>query len=216
MLRRTVPVVLLAFLLSYVGFAAQLTNIGACTDPAVADAVKKTLAPQGFHIAFDDGSSADVWLRATVPTAGNPPKDNSGQLYALPEAVLVGVIRFDKQTKDYKGLAVPAGTYTLRYEMQPNDGDHLGTAPTRDFLLATPAAADADPAAGFEFQALVNHSRQTNHTQHPAPFNLVPAGGKAAPGLSDDGEGHTILAFKLKTDKGEMPMALVVKGVAAQ
>jgi hypothetical protein len=197
-------------------FAAQLTNIGACTDPAVSDAVKKTLAPDGYHVAFDDGSSADVWFRAQVPTAGNPPKDASGQIYALPEAVLVGVLKFDKQTKDYKGLAVPAGTYTLRYEMQPNDGDHLGTAPTRDFLLATPAAADPDPAATFDFQALVAHSRQTSHSAHPAPFNLVAAGGKPAPGVSDDGEGHVILTTRIKTDKGELPLALVVKGVASQ
>jgi len=196
-------------------FAAQLTNIGVCTDPAVSDAVKKTLAAQGYHVAFDDASSADVWLRATVPTAGNPPKDNSGQIYALPESVLVGVIKFDKQTKDYKGLPVPAGAYTLRYEMQPNDGDHLGTAPTRDFLLATPASADPDPAATFDFQTMVNHSKQTSHSQHPAPFNLVAASGNAL-GVSDDGEGHTILTVKLKTDKAEMPMSLVVKGVASQ
>lgn len=203
-------------LLSSAAFAAQLTSLGPCTDPTVADAVKKVLAPQGFHVAFDDGSGADVWFRDPVPTAGNPPPDNAGQIYALPEAVLVGVVRFDKQTKDYKGLPVPPGAYTLRYEMQPNDGDHLGTAPTRDFLLATPAASDPDPNAALDYQALVARSRQTSRTQHPAPFSLVTAEAKQYPSVYDDGQAHIILAVKLKTDKGELPLALVVKGVAAQ
>ncbi len=212
-LPRLLPVCV--FLLSS-SFAAQLSNIGPCTDAAISDAVKQTLGPQGYHIAFNDGSSADIWFRATIPTAGKAPRDNSGQLYALPEAVLVGVVHFDKQTKDYKGLPVPAGTYTLRYEMQPNDGDHLGTAPTRDFLLATPAASDADPNATYDQDMLVAHSRQTSKTQHPAPFNLVPAEAKQWPSVFDDGNAHTVLAVKLKTDKGELPLALVVKGSAAQ
>src|SRR5256885_12271604 len=51
---------------------------------------------------------------------------------------------------------------SLRYEMQPNDGDHLGTAPTRDFLLALPAANDPDP------------NRSEEHTSElQSPCNLV-------------------------------------------
>src|SRR5437667_340717 len=80
--------------------AAKLEIIGPCTEAAVSDAVKQALAPQGYRITFDDGSATSLWLRTGVPTKGTPPKDNSGATYALPESVLVGVMKLDKQAKD--------------------------------------------------------------------------------------------------------------------
>jgi len=43
----------------------------------------------------------------------------------------------------------------------PNDGNHLGAAPNRDFLLVVPAASDGDPSATFKFQELVTMSART-------------------------------------------------------
>jgi hypothetical protein len=191
--------------------ASKLETIGPCSDASVPDAVRAALLPQGHRVTFDDGTAAEIWFRSQVPAAAK-----GDGIYSLPESALVAVIRFDKPARDYRGQSVAAGAYTLRYELQPNDGDHLGTAPTRDFLLAVPASADTDPNAAYKFDALVALSRKTTKSQHPSPWNLVAPEAKSFPSAVDDAEAHTVLTVKLKTDKGELPLALVVHGTAAQ
>ena len=193
--------------------APKLETVGACADSAVPDAVKKALAPQGYKVTLDNGDTLSVWPAAQVKQAS---KGREDVIYQLAPSQFLGVIHFDKNTKDYRGNVIAAGTYNLRYEIQPSDGDHLGTAPTVDFLLLVPTAADADPAATYNFDQMVGLSRQVTGKKHPAPFNLVPPDAKQYPSVSVDNEAHTILAFKVKTASGEMPFALVVNGTTTE
>lgn len=204
----------LVLLLTTVALAApKLETVGACTDPAVADAVKKALAPQGYKVTLDNGDTLTFWPAADVKQAA---KGRDDVIYQLTPSQFVGVIHFDKNTKDYRGNAIQAGTYNMRYEIQPSDGDHLGTAPTVDFLLATPAAADTDPNATYNFDQMVGLSRQVTGKKHPAPFNLVPPDAKQYPSVAVDSEAHTILSFKVKTQSGDMPFGLVVNGTTTE
>src|SRR5207244_9487242 len=86
-----------------------------------------------------------------------------------------GVIHFAKNARDARGNAISPGTYNLRYELQPNDGNHLGTSPTPDFLLLVPAAADTNPAQSYSFDQLIHLSEQVTSKKHTAVFNLVSA-----------------------------------------
>ena len=61
---------------------------------------------------------------------------------------------FPKGMSDYRGQAIPPGSYTLRYAMLPQDGNHMGVAPNPDFLLAIPAAIDSDPQQNYLFRKL--------------------------------------------------------------
>jgi len=165
--------------------------------------------PEGLRITVPD-NTIDIWLRASVPAGHNT---EQGIVYdKLTESTLLGVISFAKDSKDYKGQRLPGGMYTMRYEIQPNNGDHLGTAPTRDFVLLTPIAADADPAAEMNFDQMVALSKRASGTNHPSALNLVMVEAKSFPSLSSDDEGRTIFNAKL----GEMPIALVVRGTAPQ
>ena len=167
------------------------------------------LVPDGFRIILPD-NTVDVWLRASVPTGRN---SEQGIVYdKLTESTLLGVIAFGKDSKDYKGQRLPAGMYTMRYEVQPNNGDHLGTAPTRDFVLLMPVAADTDPSAVLNFDQMVALSKRASGTNHPAALNLVAVEAKSFPSLSSDEDGRTAFNAKL----GEMPIALVVRGTAPQ
>ena len=132
--------------------------------------------------------------------------------------MLVGVLHFPQASTDYRGQAVPAGFYTLRYELIPNDGTHLGVAPSRDFLLLAPASADPGPDKVLKFQELVALSRQASRSKHPAPLSLLPAEGiGTAPADSKDDQDHYIFSVGIKLSGGEdMPIALVVKGTAPQ
>jgi hypothetical protein len=191
----------------------KVDTIGACSDASVPDQIKKALAPQGYRVTLDDGSAVELWPRAQLSRGTKAREDAT---YALAVSAFAGVIHFEKNTRDYRGNAILAGFYNLRYGLQPNDGDHLGTSPTPDFLLLVPPAADTNPDQSFDFKALVDLSRQATGKKHPGPLNLVPADAKEFPSVTTDMDDHTILFFKVKTQSGDLPMGLVVKGTTTQ
>jgi hypothetical protein len=186
------------------------------SDASVSDAVKKAVEPKGYHVTLDDGSVLDLWLRDKVPA--QPKKDVPGALYPqLAESTLVAVISFPQATTDYRGQAVKAGVYTMRYELIPEDGNHLGVAENRDFLLLIPASADREPNAVMKFDELVNLSRQVTGSQHPGPMSLIQASGGSAAAVSKDEAEHWVFFAGLKLASGEsLPFALVIKGTAPQ
>ena len=56
---------------------------------------------------------------------------------------------------------VPPGVYTLRLGYQPQDGDHMGTAPHSEFCLACPAAEDNGAATGKKKPAFTAFAMRT-------------------------------------------------------
>ena len=193
----------------------KVETIEPVTDTAVPDAVRQILEPKGFHLSFDDGTSAELWLRKNIPA--QPKKDSADVIYTeIPESTLVGVLHFTKPASDFRGQEVSAGFYTLRYALIPNDGNHLGVSPNRDFLLLVPAASDADPNATFKSDQLMEMSRKAAGTRHPAPLSLVPPVGKDS-ALSKDDQDHWIFSIGAKLASGqELPLSVVIKGTAQQ
>jgi hypothetical protein len=208
----------LLLLLSTCLCAAQtgkVETLGPPTDTAIPDSVKNVLVTTGYRIVLGDGSIAcDLWLRKDVPV--QPKKNAPDVVYPeLAESTFVGVVSFPNAATDYRGQAIKPGAYTLRYELMPEDGNHLGAAPNRDFLLLIPVSADPDPSATFKFDDLVNLSCKASGTRHPAPLSLVQPSGANA--LSKDEEEHWIFSAVLKLSSGkDLPIALVVKGTAPQ
>jgi hypothetical protein len=196
----------------------KVESIGPLTDSSVPRAVRQTLDAKGYRLTLDEPAPAcELWIRESVPA--QPKKDIEGLAYPqLADSTLVGVIRFSQPAADFRGQRIPAGFYTLRYELIPNDGNHLGVAPNRDFLLLVPAASDADPKAQFKFEELVALSREATGTKHPAPLSLAQADGMVtAAAVSKDDQDHWIFSAPVKLASGdEIPMALVVKGRAQQ
>jgi hypothetical protein len=197
--------------------AGKVEPIGPLTDSAASDAMKKALEPTGYRVLLDDGSEwCKIWLRSAVPASGKT--EVEGALFPqLAESTLIGVISFSKPATDYRGQAVQPGLYTLRYELLPNDGNHLGVADNRDFALLVRAGDDPDPTAKFAFQQLVGLSRKATGAAHPGPINLVQPASDTVPAVSNDGQEHWVFADKLKMQSGEpLLVGIVVKGKAAE
>lgn len=194
---------------------AKVEEIGAFADQDASEALRKALEPKGYRVTLDGGAYCDIWLRGKVPTQAKT--DVSGAIYTeIPETAVVGVISFAKDTTDFRGQAVKAGAYTLRYALHPADGNHMGISAYRDFLLLVPVAADQNPDTTFKFDELMKMSARASGTNHPAPIDLVSPEGRA-PGVSKGDHEHTVFAGKLKTQAGkELPIAFVIKGVAEQ
>ena len=196
----------------------KVETVGPLADNAVPEGVRQALDAKGYRLTLDGGTSnCELWVRKSVPAQTK--KDVEGVNYPqFAESVLVGVIHFPQTAADFRGQKIPAGFYTLRYALMPNDGNHLGAAPNRDFLLLIPAASDANPNATFKFQELMGLSESATGTKHPGPLSLVPAdSGVTAPGVSKDDQDHWIFSASMKLNSGEeLPFALVVKGTAQQ
>jgi hypothetical protein len=196
----------------------KVENIGRLTDAAVPEAVRQTLDAKGYRLQLDDtASTCELWMRKSVPAQTK--KDLESVAYPqLAESTLVGVIHFSQAAADFRGHRIPAGFYTLRYELMPNDGNHLGVAPNRDFLLVVPAASDGNPDATFKFQELVTMSARTTGTKHPSPLSLVQADAEpSTPAVSKDDQDHWTFSGGMRLSSGEeLPFALVVKGTAQQ
>jgi hypothetical protein len=198
----------------------KVESIGPLTDSSVPRAVLETLEAKGYRLTLDEPAPAcELWIRRSVPAQPKKDKDIEGLAYPqLAESTLVGVIRFSQPAADFRGQRIPAGFYTLRYELIPDDGNHLGVAPNRDFLLLVPAASDADPKAQFKFNELVALSREATGTKHPGPLSLAQADGiVTAATVSKDDQDHWIFSAPVKLASGDViPMALVVRGRAQQ
>jgi hypothetical protein len=213
---RKAPLIALVmtFSLACVAQTGGVESIG--TPPeSLAAAVSQILEAHGTRLKLADGGViCDIWLRKSVPAQT---KKTEGLLYPeLSESSLVGVISFQQATMDFRGQPIAAGAYTLRYELMPDDGNHLGVAPDRDFLLLVPAGLDTDPNAAFKFDELVQMSRKASKSNHPAPLSLAQTSGSAT-SLAKDAEEHWVFSSVLKLDSGkDLAFALIVKGTAAQ
>jgi hypothetical protein len=157
----------------------------------------------------------DFWFRTAVPTAD--PAKGLGILYpTLRQGGLVGVARFHGGSSDFKAQKFPAGVYTMRYAIQPEDGDHQGTADSRDFLLLCQSAADLTPDP-VEVKDLNKLSAKVNGKKHPAVLYLVAGqGGKLPRVLHDETAERAV--FEAEAPAGGKPMrfSIVVVGKAAE
>jgi hypothetical protein len=195
----------------------KVEGIGPLIDSAVPEQIRQSLDAKGYSLVLDDPKVAcQFWTNKSVPT--QPKKDSQAVVYPqLAESTLIGVIHFAQAAADFRGHQIPAGFYTLRYALMPDDGNHLGAAPQPDFLLLIPAQSDSDPKAVFKVQDLVTMSARTGGTKHPSVLSLAPPENATAGAVVKDDQDHWIFSTPLKlAGGGELPFALVVKGTAQQ
>lgn len=176
--------------------------------------------PHGFEVKTAEGPVCDVWLVKSLTTkAGFKPTLNVK--YPFQPGQLVGALRVGDKTEftDFRGQPVKAGTYTLRYGQQPQDGNHIGTSEVLDFLLALPAASDVEPAMLAPPDKLHKASAKAAGTNHPAIFPLLPAESPVSePTLSKEENNRWVLAIPAQASQGgkkiALPLRMVVIGKA--
>lgn len=206
-------VVLACIALSACVAAAQVQRIGALSAAGASDALKHAVEDKGYRVKLDDGWTADFWFARQITTAT---KDAPGALYPeLANGEFMGAVSFPKGMTDFRGQAIPAGVYTLRYQLLPQDGNHMGVSPNPDFLLAIPVASDPGPAQSYLYKKLVALSAKSTGTNHPAVIALNSAGEPGS--IAKEAQNVTVFTAGLTTLAGAMEkIGIVVKGAGAQ
>lgn len=207
-MRRYAALLLLSVFVGVPSAVAQRSAKPTTTAPpdAIAAPVRGLLAPDGVSVSAG-AAMLDFWWVAAFPTKG------AAEWSQVAEGSLIGAVRVTGAFKEIRGKTVKAGVYTLRLGLQPQNGDHLGVSPNREFLLLSPAETDLDPKA-LGFDGVVALSKQTIGASHPAALSIDPPSSTAAP-LSPvtnemDLKGVT---FEIKTSSGTLKFGLILVGV---
>jgi hypothetical protein len=192
---------------------------------SIAPEVLTALSGQGFRI--QDGQSrnvAEIWLRKAIPASEKPAGPKGAiQFPFLADGELLGVLEFAIEGHDYRDQPIAKGVYTMRFGLQPVNGDHLGVSTYRDYVLLLPAKKDKSLSLPPRKQ-LEERSAESAGTSHPAAFLMLmaPPGSKPEPSVVHDTEKNTwgvVLPLSLQV-KGQAepilsPVQLVVVGAAA-
>ncbi len=218
-MRRVVAFSLASFLLLSIAAFAQGTYKIETTKGLpggdVSQAIQSTLQPQGETLVDSSGKTlCEVWLRKDLAAAKNPDSSANVLYGKIAEGALVGVIHFPEATKDYRGQGIKAGYYTLRYELIPEDGNHMGVSQYRDFLLLVPAAKDTDGTTPVSFDDAVKLSRDSTNTGHPGVMLLdsVSDSNKTFPAVFQDYSQNWALQEETEVGGQKLPLAIVLVG----
>lgn len=207
---RTIGFALITLFLVGNPVLAQYKSEAAGPPPTeLASGVAGALQKEGTKVSGESGPAfCEVWFRSSSPSG--PKSTEEGVTLSIPHGTLLGAIRFPAQGADRRGQTIKAGVYTLRYSLQPLNGDHLGVSPQRDFAVLVPAAEDKDPNATPAFDPLMAMGRKASGTPHPAVLSIWNSSAEKFPSFGKEGEHDWVLNVKI----GDMPVAIILVGKA--
>jgi hypothetical protein len=158
--------------------------------PELGEPIRALLQPDAA-VVMRGGNRLVFWWVKGLPLDSAP--DGRPSWSNIADGALVGAVALTEAMTDTRGVSMKPGVYTLRFALQPQDGDHMGVSPHREFLLVGPAADDraAEPAG---FKGAVALAKKTLGKSHPAALSLNPATEAAAGAIVTTDEGHKALA----------------------
>jgi hypothetical protein len=192
---------------------------------ALAGPIKEVLQTHAIRVVDGQGKPlARIWLRKSIPGSSKPGGPKGAVLYPfLAEGELLGAVEYVSQGHDYRDQTIAPGLYTLRYGLQPVNGDHLGVSLYRDYALLISAAKD-EGVAEVPKKDLEKRSAEAAQSNHPAVLLLTsaPTGGKAGEtGVCHDEEKNLWgvvlpLSLSVKGEDAPVPASvqLIVVGAA--
>jgi len=197
-------------------FTAKYETLPASKD--LAEPIRKTLAADALVVRSDaDAVVMRVWFRDTIPTKATDEQVKNGLTYReIAEGTLVGVVEFPSEFTDFRKQKIAKGAYTLRFAMQPDIGDHTGTAPHPEFCLMSAAAKDKSDEA-MAVKDLIELSSAVNEGKHPAVLLMFPNFAKdVGPKVQSKADGVTVVNVRRAVSAGDakvtLGFALVVAG----
>jgi hypothetical protein len=181
--------------------------------------IREQLQSKSVQLLEGDTVAAEFWLSAAIPLQSKPASLDKA-LGAVKQATLLGAISVAKGRRDYRDDDIAAGVYTMRFALQPQDGNHLGTSEFDYFAVLTPAKVDDKLDGIADYKALVKASRQETSTDHPVIISLRPASSEQGefPSLNEPAPEHKSVRLKVPAriagseEKASLVFELVYEG----
>jgi hypothetical protein len=167
----------------------------------------KVVSSQGQRVKSGARTLCEIWLAKDLEFEPEF-KATEQRLYGLQPGQWVGLIRFGRKGNDFRNQTIPTGWYSVRFGLQPIDGNHEGTSITRDFLLLVELAKD-EPGKKWDGKALFTASAESISTSHPAMFSLQSStSGPSASVRHDSEKDWHILHLNANGKVGGKPQAI--------
>ena len=180
--------------------AAELTLKVTQKEPPkeVDESIRKTLQPTAVQL-LDGGKPAfEFWLAAEIPLASKPESDAKA-MEAIKQSAIIGAVSVQTDARDYKDSEITAGVYTMRFCLQPQDGNHLGTSEFLYFALLVNAKNDPKLDGLATYKSLARASSNGTANDHPIALSLrpVPSVNGEFPKLDDSLAEHKCVRIKV-------------------
>jgi hypothetical protein len=165
----------------------------------VADSIRETLQTTAIEIQKEGAPIYKFWFREEIPIGSQSGSSPDASLRALREGTLLGVVSVLQSQRDYRDDTISKGVYTLRYALQPQDGNHLGTAHYPYFAVLVPANSDDKLDGLTTYSAVVKASSRHTATGHPVNISLRPPGETPtnSPELTEPAPHHKAVRLQL-------------------
>jgi hypothetical protein len=192
--------------------AASLTLKVVDKDPPkeLNPSIAATLQKSAVQLLEGDKPVFEFWFAAELPLTAKPASPDKA-LDVLKQAALVGAVSVAKNMRDYREDPLSAGVHTMRFVLQPQDGNHLGTAEFSYFTALVPAKIDTKPDGLADYKAVVKASSKETSTDHPVILSLRPASSADGefPKLNEPAPEHKSVRVKIPAKFGEEKTTLV-------
>lgn len=140
----------------------------------VSTAIQGVLANDTIQLVGAEGPVYQITPRKSVPLKG-PLEEPRTALKQLEQGTLLGVMVVGENERDYRDDGIYPGVYTMRFALQPQDGDHLGSAEYPYFAVLIPAKSDTEVDGITGYDAVTDASKEDTATEHPVVISLRPA-----------------------------------------
>ncbi|HXE79826.1 MAG TPA: hypothetical protein VNK41_03685 [Vicinamibacterales bacterium] len=194
--------------------AAQDVTVVAATGStpppdALAAPIRAALLRESLEVKRGD-DLVRFWTVRALPLSGSATADWSN----VPAGALVGAMQIESPLPDIRGNPIAPGVYTLRFALQPQDGDHMGVSPYRQFLVVAPAAEDQSvEPVGYE--GAVAMGKKASGRSHPAVLSIDPPSVSVPPPapVVKTEEGHTAVVLGVDCTHEGAPAARLSFGL---
>ena len=196
---------LLVFLLLNTSVAADRTvKVTDKEPPKELDAsIRGKLQTKAIQLLDGDKPVYEFWFSSEIPLQSKPASIGKA-LDVIKQATLLGAVAVARDARDYRDDEIRSGVYTMRFALQPQDGNHLGTSDFSYFAVLTPAKIDNKLEGITDYKTLVKASSKETSTDHPVILSLRPAASDAgdAPKLNVPAPDHKSVVVKVPAKAG--------------
>src|SRR2546430_9460642 len=210
-----------SLLLLGVALSVQLTNLSRAADFSVkvadkeppnqiSESIRKTLPPKTVQVFNGDTPVFEFWFGSEVSLKAKP-RSADKALGSIQETTLLGAVSVRSGQRDYKDNEIAAGVYTLRFGLQPQDGDHLGSAEYPYFAVLIPAKNDTQLDGITTFKAMTKASGKDTASGHPIVLSLRPVSPDTGdfPKLDEPAVDHKGVRVKVPGKAGDEKTSIV-------
>lgn len=165
----------------------------------IAAPIRGVLSSKPVQLMEGDKPVLQIWFRDPLPLKSKP-SSPSASLESIAETTLLAAVSVEGTgLKDYKDNDIPKGVFTARFALQPQDGDHLGTAEFNTFIVLIGTDSDKALDTFTKFTPMVKASGKLTSSGHPVVMSLRPVSSTEGtfPSVSEPASEHKAIRLKL-------------------